>query len=81
MIFSELANINFKNIDIATALGVFFTVMLMPLTYSITNGLSAGFVSYVILKLLSGKTKELDFGVYLIVLLSLLVFILPIFTK
>ena len=76
LMFGELGNIDFKNIDIATASGVFFTVMLMPLTYSITNGLSAGFVSYVALKLIVGKAKELNFGIYLIAILSLLVFIL-----
>ncbi len=76
LMFTELGNMDFENMDLATAAAVFFTVMLMPLTYSITNGLSAGFVTYVILKLIAGKAKELDFGVYLIAGLSFLVFVL-----
>jgi AGZA family xanthine/uracil permease-like MFS transporter len=30
----------------------------MPFTYSITNGIGAGFVSYVFLKLVTGKTRD-----------------------
>jgi AGZA family xanthine/uracil permease-like MFS transporter len=34
------------------------TMIVMPLTYSITNGIAAGFVAYVFLKALHGKTRE-----------------------
>jgi AGZA family xanthine/uracil permease-like MFS transporter len=33
-------------------------MVVMPFTYSITNGVGAGFVSYVLLKLLSGRARE-----------------------
>jgi AGZA family xanthine/uracil permease-like MFS transporter len=34
------------------------TMIVMPLTYSITNGIAAGFVAYVFLKLVTGKARE-----------------------
>jgi AGZA family xanthine/uracil permease-like MFS transporter len=40
------------------ALPAFLTIALMPFTYSIANGISAGIVSYAALKLLSGRPRE-----------------------
>ncbi len=76
LMFTELGKMNFEGMDLATATAAFFTVLLMPLTYSITNGLAAGFVAFTLLKLLQGKFAELNVGIYLITLISLLVFIL-----
>ena len=39
----------------ALACVVLLTIVLMPMTYSITNGVGAGFVSYSVLTLLSGR--------------------------
>jgi len=76
LMFTELGKMDFEQMDLATAAAAFFTVLLMPLTYSITNGLAAGFVSFTLLKLLQGKFSELNVGIYLITLISLIVFIL-----
>lgn len=38
----------------------FLTLLLMPLTYSISTGLAFGFISFVLLKLLQGKIRECD---------------------
>lgn len=38
----------------------FLTLILMPLTYSIANGLIFGFISYALIKLAFGKFRELD---------------------
>jgi AGZA family xanthine/uracil permease-like MFS transporter len=40
------------------ALPAFLTIVLMPFTYSITAGIGAGFVSYVVLKAVRGKASE-----------------------
>lgn len=40
------------------AIPAFLTFTIMPFTYSITNGIGAGFVSYVVLKVLRGRAKE-----------------------
>jgi AGZA family xanthine/uracil permease-like MFS transporter len=46
------------NIDFATGFAVLLTLFVMPLTYSITNGVGAGFVAYSLLKVASGKSKD-----------------------
>lgn len=54
------------------AIPVFFTMILMPLTYSITTGIIFGFLSWTLLKLFSGKKEEINPVLILINLLSLL---------
>jgi AGZA family xanthine/uracil permease-like MFS transporter len=44
--------------DLELAVPSFLTMVVMPFTYSITNGIGAGFVSYVFLKLARGKAAE-----------------------
>ncbi|HEY6099247.1 MAG TPA: NCS2 family permease [Anaeromyxobacter sp.] len=44
--------------DPTEAIPAFLTFTVMPFTYSITNGIGAGFVSFVILKLLRGRGRE-----------------------
>ncbi|MET9561035.1 MULTISPECIES: NCS2 family permease [Streptomyces] len=40
------------------AIPAFLTIAVMPFTYSITNGIGAGFVSYVLIKTVLGRAKE-----------------------
>jgi len=75
LMFMELGRMNFQEMDIATAAAAFFSILLMPLTFSITNGLAAAFVTYSVLKLAKGELKELNLGVIVISLISLIVFI------
>ena len=44
--------------DLELAIPAFLTIVLMPFTYSITNGIGAGFVAYVFIKLARGKAAE-----------------------
>jgi AGZA family xanthine/uracil permease-like MFS transporter len=44
--------------DWEIAIPAFLTIVLMPFTYSITNGIGAGFISYVVLKATQGKWRE-----------------------
>jgi AGZA family xanthine/uracil permease-like MFS transporter len=44
--------------DLELAIPAFFTIVVMPFTYSITNGIGAGFVSYVFIKVVRGKKNE-----------------------
>ena len=46
--------------DYAVSIPVFLTVIAMPLTFSIANGVSFGVISYAAIKLLSGRGKEVD---------------------
>ncbi|WP_018682572.1 NCS2 family permease [Actinokineospora enzanensis] len=43
--------------DFTIALPAFLTIVVMPFTYSIANGIGAGFVSYVILRLVTGRAR------------------------
>jgi len=54
------------------AIPVFLTMILMPLTYSITTGIIFGFLSWTLLKVCSGKKKEVNPVLLIINLLSLL---------
>ncbi len=55
---SGLAEIDWK--DITTAAPVTVTALTMPLTYSIANGIAFGFITWTVVKLLSGRTKEIN---------------------
>lgn len=61
--------IDFQRVD--EALPAFLTIILMPLTYSIATGLLFGFLSYVILKLLTGRWRELNPVLVVIAALSM----------
>jgi AGZA family xanthine/uracil permease-like MFS transporter len=44
--------------DYEIAIPAFLTIVLMPFTYSISNGIGAGVISYALLKVVSGKARE-----------------------
>ena len=46
--------------DYAILISAFLTVITMPLTFSIANGVSFGVISYALIRLLSGRGKEVD---------------------
>jgi AGZA family xanthine/uracil permease-like MFS transporter len=46
--------------DYTEAIPAFLTIILMPLTYSIAEGLVMGVLSYVVIKLVSGRFKEIS---------------------
>jgi AGZA family xanthine/uracil permease-like MFS transporter len=51
--------------DFEVAIPSFLTMVVMPFTYSITNGIGAGFVSYVFIKLARGKPREVHPMMYI----------------
>ncbi len=76
LMFTELGKINFEDSDLATSAGAFLIVILMPLTFSITNGIAAGFLVYTIIKLAKKEFSDLNIGILVITLISALAFIL-----
>jgi adenine/guanine/hypoxanthine permease len=52
--------------DYAILISAFLTVVTMPLTFSIANGVSFGVISYALIKLLSGRGKEVDPLLYVV---------------
>lgn len=55
--------------DFTEAIPAFFTLIMMPLTYSIANGIYFGVISFVVLKICTGKFKDLNI---LVVILAIL---------
>lgn len=56
LMMRQVRNIDFQALEIAVP--AFLTIALMPFTYSITNGVGAGFISYVILQAAVGKARQ-----------------------
>lgn len=65
--------------DISEAFPAFMTILMMPLTYSIAEGISFGMISYALIKLLTGKGKEVSPLVYVLSLVFILRYLLPLF--
>lgn len=74
LMFGELSHVNFK--DTAIAVSTFLIVIMMPLTFSITNGLAFGLISYLIIKLIKREYKDINLGIVVLTLVSLIVFII-----
>lgn len=72
----------FKNVkyidwtDLEIAIPSFITIVAMPFTYSISNGLGFGIISYVLIKIIRGKFKEINPLMYILAALFILMFIL-----
>ena len=60
--------------DLEIAIPAFLTIVLMPFTYSITVGIGAGFVAYVLIKLVRGKAADIKPQMRLIAVLFVLYF-------
>lgn len=57
LMMSDVVNIEWS--DITLAFPAFMTIIGIPLTYSITNGIGLGFLSYVVLMVCTGKIKQI----------------------
>lgn len=68
--FKNIKEIKFN--DFSEGIPAFLTIILMPLTFSISIGLSFGFISYVLLKAVSGKFKDVSILMWIIAALSIL---------
>lgn len=69
---SPITKIDF--FDYTEAIPAFLTIVMMPFAYSIADGIVFGMVSYVILKLLSGRTKEVSKVMWLLAVLFVIKF-------
>nr|WP_199866515.1 NCS2 family permease [Priestia megaterium] len=64
LMLTEIKNIPLD--EITDAVPAFCTIILMPLTFSIGEGLALGFLSYTFVKLLAGRAKEIHWIMYII---------------
>jgi AGZA family xanthine/uracil permease-like MFS transporter len=71
-----LKNVQYINWDDYTeSIPAFITLLIMPLSLSITEGIAFGFISYSLLKIASGKAKEVSGLIYLFSFLFILRYI------
>lgn len=67
MMCSPVCEIDWK--DYSEAIPAFFTMLLMPLAYSISDGIMMGLIVYVFVNLFAGKFKRLNIAVYILAIL------------
>ncbi len=76
LITSEVKKVRFDG-DIADVIGGFMAIVMMPFTYSIANGIMFGILTWVILKLCTGKVREIhpvmwgSFGLFVLRIITL----------
>ncbi|WP_058989821.1 NCS2 family permease [Anaerococcus rubeinfantis] len=74
----SIVDINFG--DFTESFPAFMTIIMMPFAYSIAEGIAFGMISYASVKLLTGKGKEVSPLVYVLALVFLLRYMLPLFS-
>ena len=72
LMMTQVGEIDWKDPEIA--LPAFLTIALMPFTYSITAGIGAGFLAYVIIKVVVGKLREVHVLLWIIAALFVIYF-------
>ncbi|CAM3915461.1 NCS2 family permease [Alkalicoccus chagannorensis] len=70
---AALSNIDWKQFEIAVP--AFFTIIAMPLTYSIATGIALGFIMYPITMVCKGRAKEVHPVMYVLLVVFVLYFI------
>ncbi|HVF73625.1 MAG TPA: NCS2 family permease [Acidimicrobiales bacterium] len=72
LLMTQVRDIPWDDYDLA--IPAFLTIILMPFTYSITNGIGAGFISFVVIKLLRGRGRDVHALLYVIAALFVVYF-------
>lgn len=67
---STVVEINFG--DITESFPAFMTILMMPLAYSIAEGIAFGMISFVLIKVLTGKYKEVSWVMYVLAVIFLI---------
>jgi len=76
LMMASVKNIDFE--DFTEALPAFLTILFMPLAYSIADGIAFGFVAFPVVKVVSGRAKEVHWILYVLALISLVHFFWPV---
>ena len=70
----QIKNVDFD--DFSEAIPAFVCMLMMPLTYSISNGILIGMITYVLMNMICGKFKKLSPAMYILAVLFILKYIL-----
>ncbi|WP_407332430.1 NCS2 family permease [Enterovibrio sp. 27052020O] len=74
LMMSGLVSVNWR--DLTEAAPVVVVCLMMPLTYSIANGIGLGFISYCAIKAFSGKGRDVPISIWVLAALFLLKFVM-----
>ncbi|MCG6489365.1 NCS2 family permease, partial [Vibrio parahaemolyticus] len=74
LMLSGLVSIDWR--DLTEAAPTVVTCLLMPLTFSIAEGISMGFIAYALIKLLSGKGRNVSLSVWVMAIIFAVKYIL-----
>ncbi|HEU4515247.1 MAG TPA: NCS2 family permease [Nocardioidaceae bacterium] len=72
LMMQQVKNIEWDDVEIA--IPAFLTIALMPFTYSISAGIGAGFVTYVLVKAVRGKAREIHPLMWVVAILFVIYF-------
>ena len=75
LMFSSVTEIRFDDDNLTEAIPAYICIIAMPLFYSISEGISLGIISYVVLKLCAGKGKKIPVLMYILAALFILKYI------
>lgn len=73
LMMTQIVDIDFH--DVEKSIPAFLTIILMPFAYSITVGIGAGFVSYVLIRLVRGRAREVHWLLYVVAALFVAYFL------
>jgi AGZA family xanthine/uracil permease-like MFS transporter len=74
LMVEQIKNVDFD--DFSESIPAFVCMLMMPLTYSISNGILIGMITYVLMNMICGKFKKLSPAMYILAVLFVLKFIL-----
>ena len=74
LMMEQVKNIPFD--DFTESIPAFVCMIMMPLTYSISNGILIGMITYVLMNMICGKFKKLSPAIYVLAVLFILKYIL-----
>ncbi|MFE0510141.1 NCS2 family permease [Streptomyces sp. NPDC058964] len=63
--------------DYTVAMPAFVTMVMMPFTYSITNGIGMGFITFVVLRLAAGRGREVPAPMYVVAAVFTFYYLMP----
>jgi len=75
LMVSSVVEIRFDDDNLTEAIPAYIAIIAMPLFYSISEGISLGIISYVVLNLCTGKAKEVTPLMYILAVLFILKYI------
>ena len=73
LMFTQVKDIDVS--DVEDGIPALLTMILMPLTYDITVGIGAGFISWVVIKVARGKAREIHPLMWVVAILFLVFFL------